>query len=120
MNKFTKGPWTYTFGKIECEDWGIIRCPDGGIVATAGVYAIERDKTDLNAHRKNGTDPSAANAHLIAAAPEMYEALRRADMFIANGVELGYITLPDVHEDPATETPNLIKAALAKAAGENL
>jgi len=115
MVEFTKGPWVYTFGKVEYEDWGTIRCPDGGIVATAGVYAIEKDKTDLSAHRKNGTDPSSANAQLISAAPEMFEALRRADMFITNGVELGFITLPDAHEDPATETLNLIKAAIAKA-----
>ena len=54
-----------------------------------------------------------------AAAEEMYEALKRAEQFITNGIELGYIRMPDKDcPDPAHETPDIIKAALAKADGK--
>jgi len=59
------------------------------------------------------------NANLIAAAPEMYEALQRALLFITNGREMGYIRMPDVDSgDTALETPNVIRRALAKAVGK--
>lgn len=46
-------------------------------------------------------------------------ALRRADQFITNGIELGFIRMPDASTpDPAHETPGIIRAALAKG-GEN-
>lgn len=48
----------------------------------------------------------------------MREALRRANAFISNGVELGYIRMPDPRiGDPASETPAIIRAAL-KLAGD--
>jgi len=59
-----------------------------------------------------------ANARLIAAAPCMFEALRRAREFIANGIALGFIRMPDADTpDPAHETPRLIDMAIAKAEG---
>ena len=59
-----------------------------------------------------------ANARLIAAAPEMYEALKKAEQFIANGIELGYIRLPiDDCPDPALDTLGILREALAKAEG---
>ena len=36
-------------------------------------------------------------------------ALRKADQFVTNGVELGYIRLPDAVTDPALATPGAIK-----------
>src|SRR5438309_136543 len=36
-----------------------------------------------------------ANTRLIAAAPEMLAALKAANQFITNGIELGYIRMPD-------------------------
>jgi hypothetical protein len=42
-------------------------------------------------------------------------ALRRADQFITNGIELGYIRMPDV-PDSAHQTPGIIRAALAEQA----
>lgn len=57
-----------------------------------------------------------ANARLIAAAPDMFEALKAARQFIANGVELGFIRMPDAGTpDPAHDTLPVIEAALAKA-----
>ena len=41
-------------------------------------------------------------------------ALKAADQFIENGVELGYIRLPTVPSDPALKTPGLIKSALSQ------
>jgi hypothetical protein len=47
-------------------------------------------------------------------APSIKEALEHARMFIENGVELGYIKMPDADTpDPAHETLGKIKAALA-------
>lgn len=42
------------------------------------------------------------------------QALQQADQFITNGIELGFIRLPDADcPDPARATPDAIKAALA-------
>lgn len=42
------------------------------------------------------------------------QALQQADQFITNGIELGFIRLPDADcPDPAHATPGAIKAALA-------
>ena len=51
------------------------------------------------------------------------EAVRRAlyaaDKFITNGVELGFIRMPDEDvPDPAKLTPGIVKAALAALAGK--
>jgi cytochrome c len=52
-------------------------------------------------------------------APEMYKALKRANQFITNGIEFGYIRMPDPDtEDTALETPGMIQQALAKAEGK--
>ncbi len=56
-----------------------------------------------------------SDARLIAAAPEMLEALKAAEQFIQNGRELGYITVPDMPDDPALKVPGVIRAAIAKA-----
>lgn len=59
-----------------------------------------------------------ANACLIAAAPSMLAALKRAKQFIENGVELGFIRLPDASTpDSAHETLPAIRAAIAAAEG---
>ena len=60
-----------------------------------------------------------ANANLIAAAPELLEALEAARIFIRNGIELGYIRMPDPDTpDSAHDVPPMIAAAIAKAKGE--
>ncbi len=55
---------------------------------------------------------------IMAAAEDMYEALKRAHLFISNGRSFRYIKMPDDFEDPAWETPHIIEQALAKARGE--
>ena len=44
---------------------------------------------------------------------ELEEALKRADTFIQNGIEYGFVTLPD-KSDPAHETLQIIAKALEK------
>lgn len=49
----------------------------------------------------------------------MLKALKRADQFISNGIELGFIRMPDAGvPDPAHETPGIIRAAIAAAEGK--
>jgi len=43
----------------------------------------------------------------------MYEALKRADRLITNGIEHGYIYMPDDENDPACETLEIIRTVLA-------
>ncbi|PHR61816.1 MAG: hypothetical protein COA43_01205 [Robiginitomaculum sp.] len=116
MSEFTKGPWR---ANVKClhPDMGgnhqmtySIRIPCNSVGRT--IHTIW-----LGGGRINDTKIVAANAHLIAAAPDMYEALERAKVFIENGIEFGYIQLPE-QGDPALETPKLISTALAKAKGE--
>lgn len=58
MPEFTKGPWKYNYRS------GLIEGPKR--IGICGVYGKQQDFTKY------------ANARLIAAAPEMYEALREA------------------------------------------
>lgn len=56
--------------------------------------------------------PPATGAALV-------EALEAADQFIRNGIELGFIRMPDAATpDPALKTPAKIEAALALYRGE--
>lgn len=49
---------------------------------------------------------------------QMHDALKKAEQFIANGVEFGFIRLPDVSTpDSAHETLPAIRAAIAAADG---
>jgi hypothetical protein len=58
------------------------------------------------------THPSPADTRLV-------EALEHARLFIVNGIDLGYIKMPDVDTpDPAHDTLPMIEAALATHKGE--
>ena len=53
-------------------------------------------------------------------APELLAALEEAKQFIQNGIEYGYINMPEKRDhDSATETPGKIEAAISKAKGTN-
>jgi hypothetical protein len=116
---FTPGPWAAVFGfgqyivPASHEDRPIGYATNeahdrGGYAQQIAVIKIDR----------HGRGSPAANATLIAAAPDLYEALKRAQAFIANGIELGFIRMPDPETpDPAHETPRIIDVALAKAEG---
>jgi hypothetical protein len=66
MSRHTPGPWTFD-GENECNQGFDVALPDGGVSATA-YYDVDRDADSVR--------QAEANARLIAAAPEMYEALK--------------------------------------------
>ena len=94
---------------IEKGPWNVIHEEDEGL----HYFFVNTPRESTVAKCYN---PDTAN--FIASAPDMYEALRRALTFIENGIEYGYIKMPDVDSgDPALETPSIISKALAKARG---
>lgn len=100
MSKYTPGPW-----KAHFEEAYFVTGPDLGRVA---IMMNLKGAHGLGGRRSG--DESAANAHLIAAAPEMLEALRLAHVYINGGT--GYT--PENHK-AAYEA---VRAAIAKATGE--
>ena len=116
MSKHTPGPWEVIWANDEsyCEHTG----PFG---ATTLMLKIGDTALKIALFTSPGFDHDKfvkweANARLMAAAPEMYDALQKANEFIQNGIELGYIHMPDKDcPDPAHLTPKIIQRALAKA-----
>jgi hypothetical protein len=99
MSKHTQGPWHVGTERPWLNQ----------------VFAFDMYRVAQVEPRENQVD----NARLIAAAPEMLEALKRAQNFIRNGVEYGYIRLPDPElRDPANQTLPAVEAAIRKAGGE--
>lgn len=100
---FTKGPW-----KVNSFNSGVSTdyVPDSD--RTSGYGAGNDFICDLNDgeyHEYHNNEEQIANAHLIAAAPELYEALEAA----ANSSGFQYMF---------SDTRDKINAALAKARGE--
>lgn len=91
--KHTPGPWTFGFESVDPE-WAVVTIKGGLVVANVNAD-----------HRQN------ANARLISAAPDLFEALKAALPFIEEGFR-GFGD-PD-REGHALE---LMLAAIAKAEG---
>lgn len=98
--KHAPAPWKYRPDKYS--DWGEVRGADGYIVTRVSVCRHTEDQ--LSEHRKSGTDPEEYTARLIAAAPDMYEALANIEN--------------DDNHMPDTAW-HLIQSALKKARGEH-
>jgi hypothetical protein len=106
MSKHTPGPWLTT---ESTEHWGRVNVTVQAAFTANEIATAWQGTTDVNR----------ANARLIAAAPDLLEALRCADTFITNGIELGFIRMPDADTpDPAHKTLAIVRAAIAKATGE--
>lgn len=100
--KHTPGPWMYSGAGSIKRDYTAIGCTDGETIATAwghsnsGFFVSEEEKE--------------ANARLIAAAPELLEALQEAISLIES------IDGRDNSCDPRSDISDL-KAVVAKAMG---
>lgn len=128
MSKHTPGPWrvqpyNWSRGNVSVFAPRFGRAPYGACVAytpcSAGV---------------GGADGALANAHLIAAAPDMHEALHiqhacgapeKVSLYDEEGVEGWRWTHPDGREwtaagawDEAPPMHPVVRVAIAKAAGE--
>lgn len=99
MSGHTPGPWRYFRG-------------------THSVWSVEKAICIMAGPKTRECEERDANARLIEAAPDLLEACNAAQWFIRNGIELGFIRMPDADcQDPAHMTPGLIDAAIAKATG---
>ncbi len=107
MSGFTKGPWTIhedkgrDFGNGDI-DYGGFRIDAPGIEQIAFVW---RSNRRFGSEEMFGAGEAEANARLIAAAPELYEALEKI-------VREHDCTNPEA-------TVRTARAALAKATGES-
>lgn len=99
MNEYTPGPWNAKYANDGCGDIGIVG--DGGVVAEC--FHEIREKNE-RANRE-----CIANARLIAAAPDLLEALKAARD------ELDEYRV-DTNSMPSTL--EIIDAAITKATGE--
>lgn len=110
MTEHTPGEWVASKGtEDEDERW---------LVVTEGRLGFHIAEIQ-NGAPGDTLQTEAANARLIAAAPEMLTALRKAEQFIVNGIEWGYIRMPDADTpDSALDTLPAIRAAIKKATSE--
>jgi hypothetical protein len=107
----TPTPWVAE-GPDMFGDYNIVRGDSAEALAVAAVVSNMRPAEEV-----------AANAALIVRAVNSHEimraALKRAEQFIVNGVELGVIRMPDADcPDPAHETLPAIRAALQQSEAE--
>lgn len=116
---FTPGPWQYRPDKYD--DWGVVKAPERFVIC----QARDRNAMDddcLNQHRRAGSDPWEANARLIAAAPELYEALDHLVKVIHSAaLNRGFYLEELLHDSPhfmGKQGYKFAMDALAKARGE--
>lgn len=116
--KWTPGPWEYR--PREHDDWGEVR---GAADANGVRWLVARataggptDDASRARHRESRTDPYEVNGRLIAAAPDLYEAL--TDMLA--GWEYIRQHHGDLYGVGWDRCEALANAALIKARGEPL
>lgn len=94
---------TFVHPVIESADGSDAACPGNHLIVNTGR------PESIAAWNRRATPPDMREA---------VEALRRADRFITNGIELGYIRMPDAGTpDPAHETPSIVRAAIRSLTG---
>jgi hypothetical protein len=105
MNKFTPGPWS--------PDDEIQQCPTASALTTRFFYGPNRLAIFRMGLGYESDETNEANAHLIAAAPDMYEAL---EDLLNEYSDL----MSDMYgnHDGSTTAYMKAEAALAKARGE--
>lgn len=95
MNKHTPGPWSLSYDDRPDMEWNI--------------HVVQADATHLTVCFMTSDGPSEANAKLIAAAPELLEAARKAEAVLARGKWL------DTSPDPEAVALRELRAAIDKA-----
>jgi len=110
MNRLnhTPGPWSVFPATIG--DNKIVRGPDGQRVCLCDTASPHRRPQG----RSHEPQDRAANACLIAAAPEMLAMLERCREYIQNGIEFGYIRPATDPLDKATGLPGDLAELLAR------
>jgi hypothetical protein len=113
--KFTPAPWSAKCAKHPVDgefDWGINAEIDGKPRVIAEAFGIVAE----------GVRPDAqANAHLIAAAPELYEALQGMfDLICVLGYKLGNGERPILKDGVVDQKMMATRAALEKARGDSV
>ena len=117
MSEYTPGDWEAVAPKKVGKHWSIYaRGKLGGHGSTAGLSCLWHLASIGNGAPGDSLETEAANARLMAASKQMLQALKRARQFIINGVECGYVRMPEPG-DTALDTLPAIEAALAKAEG---
>lgn len=106
------GPWLWHWSEKNTAGFGM----SAELRDVRGVRLLYADVAGLISGVKltSDADEAPANAHLIAAAPDMLGALERAEMFLADECDNGVL---DMH--PARPVWDLVRAAIAKARGQS-
>ncbi len=111
MSKHTPGPWIHPTGVFANETGGpSIQSADGDLIAAVAV--VDADLDDETNERR------LADAHLIAAAPEMLAALRTQRPIIQKMIRIAQDRMDKFLLNEATEALEALDAAIAKARGE--
>lgn len=98
-SKWTKGPWSVR-PRSSNRPPAVIRGTEGGFLVQ-GITATRED----------------ADAHLIASAPDLYEALKKAMPFIDDALDVVEVMSESVLTKECREVVKLARAAIAKAEG---
>lgn len=117
-DKHTPGPWSYR--PMKYDDWGYVRGAeeaDGFQPFICQAKDSRKTDKDENIARQNGTDPWEANARLIAAAPELLEALEEIRDMLWSRPDISDRLRP-LMGFAEEATNQKAAAAIAKARGE--
>lgn len=110
---FTQGKWRYKKGKFntdELKDFG------GGSILNSDGWHIAMIHNDIGMSDEEQEETELANANLIAASPDMYEALKA--LISANIAYHGNEFIADNTYTPLTNAMKAAGLALAKAEGK--
>jgi len=105
----TVGPWMVASHPSSVVGLPVVARPSGRSIASVTFFSL--GEAFANHDRE-----SQANAHLIAAAPDLLMALERSKEGWENAIELDLI--PERHKDTAVILADEARAAIAKARGD--
>lgn len=118
---FTKGPWSvYDFDDgvsvVDSNGYSHVSVECAAIKPNWDEIGVNHWSESGDAHRELLLEEQYANAHLVAAAPEMYEMLNR---IIANYQEASSVAELEGYETKYEQDKYFVESLLAKARGES-